>query len=183
MPPMQRVPNAEFPPALKKRLEALWGSPPNLYRALGNHAPLAAAWTEFARAIRFESRTPRMLRELIILRGAQLMRSEYEWAQHLKMARKAGVREAQIAALAGWRDSSEFDAREQAALELAEAVTRGEVGDAVYAAVSKHFDHATYVELAMVAAFYAMVARMLDAMRIQLEPDARDYAPRLPKPA
>lgn len=177
---MQRVPNAEFPPDLNKRLEELWGSPPNLYRALGNHAPLAAAWTEFARAIRFESRTPRMLRELIILRGAQLMRSEYEWAQHLKMARKAGVREAQIQALAQWRGSEEFDAREQAALELAEAVTRGAVSDAVYAAVSKHFDHATYVELAMVAAFYAMVGRMLDAMRIQLEPDARDYAPRLP---
>jgi 4-carboxymuconolactone decarboxylase len=177
---MQRVPNAEFPPELKKRLEELWGSPPNLYRALGNHAPLAAAWTEFARAIRFESRTPRMLRELIILRGAQLMRAEYEWAQHLKMARKAGVREAQIAALAGWRDSGEFDAREKAALELAEAVTRGEVSDAVYAAVSTHFDHATYVELSLVAAFYAMVARMLDAMRIQLEPEARDYAPRLP---
>ncbi len=177
---MQRVPNVEFPPELKKRLEELWGSPPNLYRALGNHAPLAAAWTEFARAIRYESRTPRELRELVILRGAQLMRSEYEWAQHLKMARKAGVREAQIAALAGWRESGEFDAREKAALLLAEAVTRADVSDEVYAAVSKHFDHATYVELALTAAFYAMVGRMLDAMRIQLEPEFRDYTPKLP---
>ncbi len=177
---MQRVPNVEFPPELKKRLEELWGSPPNLYRALGNHAPLAAAWTEFARAIRYESRTPRELRELVILRGAQLMRSEYEWAQHLKMARKAGVREAQIAALAGWRESGEFDAREKAALLLAEAVTRGDVSDQAYAAVSKHFDHATYVELALTAAFYAMVGRMLDAMRIQLEPEFRDYTPKLP---
>ena len=121
---MQRMPNAEFEPALKKRLEELWGSPPNLYRALGNHAPLAAAWTEFARAIRYDSRSPRELRELMILRGAQLMRSEYEWAQHLKMARKCGVREAQIA-------------------ELHEL-------------------------------------RMVDAMRVQLEPEAREYSPKLP---
>ncbi|MGH8686481.1 MAG: carboxymuconolactone decarboxylase family protein [Burkholderiales bacterium] len=177
---MQRVPNAEFPPDLKKRLEELWGAPPNLYKALGNHAPLTAAWTEFARSIRYDSRTPRPMRELMILRGAQLMRSEYEWAQHLKMARKMGVREAQIAALAGWRGSSEFDEREKAALELAEAVTRGDVSDAVFAAVSKHFDAATFVELSLTAAFYAMVARMLDAMRIQLEPEARDYSPRLP---
>jgi len=180
---MQRVPNAEFPPELKRRLEELWGTPPNLYRALGNHAPLAAAWTEFARAIRYESRTPRELRELVILRGAQLMRSEYEWAQHLKMARKAGVREAQIAALALWRDSGEFDAREKAALLLAEAVTGADVTDEVYAAVSAHFDHATYVELSLTAAFYAMVARMLDAMRIELEPEFRDYTPQLPSPA
>jgi len=177
---MQRVPNAQFEPALGKRLEALWGSPPNLYRALGNHPALCAAWTEFARAIRYESRMPRELRELMILRGAQLMRSEYEWAQHLKMARKCGVREAQIQALAQWRGSGEFDEREQAALELAEAVTRGEVSDAVYARAAKHFDHATYVELSMVAAFYTMVARMLDAMRIQLEPEAREYSPKLP---
>ena len=180
MPPMQRVPNAEFPPELKKRLEELWGTPPNLYKALGNHAALCAAWTEFARAIRYDSRTPRPLRELMILRGAQLMRSEYEWAQHLKMARKMGVREAQIAALAQWRESAEFDAREKAALELAEAVTRGDVSDAVYASVSKHFDPATFVELSLTAAFYAMVARMLDAMRIQLEPEAREYSPKLP---
>ena len=177
---MQRVPDAEFEPALKQRLEELWGSPPNLYRALGNHAPLCAAWTEFARAVRFDSRSPRQLRELMILRGAQLMRSEYEWAQHLKMARKAGVREAQIAALAAWRKSQEFSERERAALLLAEAVTNCNVTDEVYAAVSKHFDRAEFVELAMVPAFYAMVARMLDAMRVQLEPEARDYAPKLP---
>ena len=177
---MQRIPNAEFDAVLGKRLEELWGKPPNLYRALGNHPALAAAWTEFARGIRYDSRTPRELRELMILRGAQLMRSEYEWAQHLKMARKCGVTEAQIAALAGWRESKEFNAREKAALLLAEAVTSANVTDEVYAAVSKHFDHATFIELAMVAAFYAMVARMLDAMRVQLEPDAREYSPRLP---
>jgi alkylhydroperoxidase family enzyme len=59
-------------------------------------------------------------------------------------------------------------------------VTRGEVSDAVYARAARHFDHATYVELALVAAFYAMVARMLDAMRVQLEPGAREYSPKLP---
>jgi alkylhydroperoxidase family enzyme len=177
---MQRIPNAEFEGALKQRLEELWGKPPNLYRALGNHPALCAAWTEFARAIRYDSRSPRELRELMILRGAQVMRSEYEWAQHLKMARKCGVREAQIAALADWRDSREFNEREKAALLLAEAVTRGDVTDQIYAEVSQHFDHAEFVELALVSAFYAMVARMLEAMRVQLEADARDYAPRLP---
>jgi alkylhydroperoxidase family enzyme len=177
---MPRVPLAEFEPATKKRLEELWGSPPNLYRALANHPPLVAAWTEFARAIRYESRTPRNLRELVILRGAQLMGSEYEWAQHLKMARKAGVREAQIAALSRWRDSSEFDARERAALSLAEEVTKGSVTDATHREVLKHFDTQDFVELSLTAAFYAMVGRMLDAMEVQLEPDARDYSPKLP---
>lgn len=176
---MQRVPSAEFEPALKTRLEELWGTPPELYRCLANHPQMVAAWTEFARAIRYESRTPRELRELLILRGAQLMGSEYEWAHHLKMARKAGVQEGQIAALADWRVSDSFSNKEKAALALAEAVTRGHVGDEVYADASRHFDHQEFVELSLTAAFYAMVARMLDAMGVQLEPESRDYAPRL----
>jgi len=179
---MPRVPLADFEPALKKRLDELWGGmPPNLYKALANHPKVVAAWTEFARSLRHDSRTPRVLREILILRGAQLMRSEYEWAQHLKMARKAGVREAQIAALAAWKSSAEFDAKEKAALGLAEAVTLGKVTDEVHAEVMRHFDHHDYVEISVTAAFYAMVGRMLDAMSVQLEPDFRDYSPKLPK--
>jgi len=178
---MQRVPLAEFEPALKKRLEELWGTPPNLYKALANHPALIAAWTEFSKMLRHDTRTPRALRELVILRGAQLMQSEYEWAQHLAMARKAGVTEQQIQELASWKTSSHFNEREKAAIALSEDVTRGRVGDAVYKEAMRHFDHHDYVEIACVAAFYAMVGRMLDAMGVQLEDDMRDYQPRLEK--
>lgn len=177
---MERTPLADFDPALKKRLDELWGTPPNLYRALANHPAIVAAWTEFANTLRHGSRTPRALRELVILRGAQLTGSQYEWAQHLRMARRAGVPESQIGALASWRDSSAFDAREKAALTLAEAVTQGRVSDEVYREVTQHFDHHDYVELAVTAGFYAMVARVLDAMGVQLEPDFQDHSPRLP---
>ena len=176
---MPRTPLADFEPALKKRLEDLWGTPPNLYHCLANHPALVAAWSDFSKALRHGTRTPRALRELVILRGAQLMRSEYEWAQHLKMARKAGVREAQIAALPTWKTTGEFDAKEKAALLLAEAVTQGKVSDEVYAEAMRHFDHHDYVELALVAAFYAMVGRMLDAMGVQLEPDIIHHSPKL----
>jgi alkylhydroperoxidase family enzyme len=95
------------------------------------------------------------------------------------MARKAGVRYAQINALAQWRTSPEFDAREKAALALGEAVTQGHVSDEVYAEAMRQFDHHDYVELAAVAAFYAMVGRMLDAMGVPLDADVADYQPKL----
>jgi 4-carboxymuconolactone decarboxylase len=177
---MQRVPLAQFEPALGKRLEELWGQPPNLYKALANHPALVAAWTEFSKTLRHDTRTPRSLRELVILRGAQLMRSEYEWAQHLPMARKAGVTEAQIKDLPSWKTSANFNVKEKAALALGEAVTQGRVSDEVYAEATRHFDHHDYVELALVASFYAMVGRMLDAMGVQLEPEMKNYSPKLP---
>src|SRR5260221_13614933 len=164
---MPRTPLADFEPALKKRLEELWGTPPNLYHCLANHPALVAAWSDFSKALRHGTRTPRELRELVILRGAQLMKSEYEWAQHLRMARKVGVREDQIAALADWKNSKLFNEKEKAALRIAEAVTKGHVSDDDYTEAMRHFDHHDYVELAIVAAFYAMVGRMLDAMGVQ----------------
>jgi len=176
---MQRVPNAKFEPVLQKRLEELWGQPVNLYRALGNHPALAAAWTEFANAIRHDSRTPRALRELMILRTAQVARSEYEWAHHLRMARKSSVPEEKIAALAAWRSSAAFDERERAALALTEAVMACNVSDEVHAEVKKHFSDAEFVELSLTAGFYAMVSRMLDAMRVELDADVREHQPRL----
>ena len=177
---MQRVPSVQFEPVLQKRLEELWGKPVNLYRALGNHPALTAAWTEFANAIRHDSKTPRALREIMILRTAQIARSEYEWAHHLRMARKAEVSEAKIAALPSWRTSGEFSARERAALALTEAVMACNVSDEVHAEVKRHFSDAEFVELSLTAGFYAMVSRMLDAMRVEMDPDVRDYAPKLP---
>jgi len=164
---------------MRERLEKLWGTPPNLYHCLANHPRLVEAWSDFSRALRHDSRTPRALRELVILRGAQLMRSEYEWAQHLAMARKAGVSEGQIKELASWKGSKLFSEKEKAALLLAEAVTQGRVSDEVYAEAMRQFDHHDYVELSITAAFYAMVGRMLDAMGVQLEADMRNYAPKL----
>ena len=177
---MQRVPAAHFDPALQQRLEELWGKPVNLYCALGNHPALTAAWTEFANAIRHHSRTPRALREIMILRTAQVAHSEYEWAHHLRMARKAEVSEAKIAALAGWRTSKAFDPKERAALALTEAVMACNVPDAVHAEVQQHFSDAEFVELSLTAGFYAMVSRMLDAMRVEMDPDVRDHFPKLP---
>lgn len=177
---MQRVPMAEFSPELKQRLEALWGKPVNLYRALGNQPALVAAWTEFFNSVRHESRTPRRLREIMILRTAQLARSEYEWAHHLTMARTAGVREEQIAQLADWRASQQFDERERAALALTEAVTACKMTDEVHAEARRHFSDADYVELCLTAAAYAMVSRMLDALGVELDAHELDYVPKLP---
>ena len=83
--------------------------------------------------------------------------------------------------LPSWKTSANFNSKEKAALALGEAVTQGRVSDEVYAEAMRHFDHHDYVELALVAAFYAMVGRMLDAMGVQLEPEVKGYSPPLPR--
>jgi alkylhydroperoxidase family enzyme len=62
-------------------------------------------------------------------------------------------------------------------LRLADALhTTAHVDDALWAAVSKHFDEAQRVELVVLAGFYHTISFVVNALRIDGEPGA----PRFP---
>jgi alkylhydroperoxidase family enzyme len=165
------VPLVEVPAASEARLAELGGKPVNLYRALANNPDLLAAWIEFAWSIRQKPGMARRLRELMIVRGATLMNCAYELAHHRLMAGRSGVTEADLAALDGWREATNFSPPERAALAFMEAMVEGAVPDAVNAELARHFDSAERVELALTAGLYCMVPRVLDALRVPLETD------------
>lgn len=64
------------------------------------------------------------LRELVRLRASQLNGCSYCVDLHTGDAQKAGETTARIAAVAVWRESSLFTARERAAFTLTESITR-----------------------------------------------------------
>ncbi len=144
--------------------------PSNLYRTLGHAPRMLAAWVGLAWPLRAEPSVPRALRELMIMRAAQLTAAEYEWAHHWRMAVAAGVPEAKLLALAGWRSSELFEAAERAALAYTEGIVAHDVGDDVLGEVRHLFSPAEVIELTLTAGFYACVARVLHALRVDLEP-------------
>ena len=89
--PLTSIPLAPLPDDVAREVAALGAKQVNLYRALAHAPDLLRAWIAFAWTLRGHDRTSRRLRELMILRTALLHRSEYEWHQHLRMAREAGV--------------------------------------------------------------------------------------------
>lgn len=164
-----RYPYVDIPTEIAADLAARGGRPINLYRVLANAPAMLRTWIDFAWGLRLNCRTPRSLRELMILRTAQLQGSAYEWQSHRVMARAAGVTDEQVAELAMWRHSAAFNERERAALALTEAIVRGEVDDRIHAEVAGRFDREECIELAMTAAAYCMVARVLDALDVSTE--------------
>lgn len=143
---------------------------PNLYRLIGNSPDMLKAWTGLAWPLRNAATTPRGLRELMILRGAQMMGAEYEWVHHVPMARAAGVSQGQIDALGEWRLSIHFDEKEKIALRLAEEITQGPGASAdAMADARRHFSDSDVVELVLTSAFYACVGRMLHSLDVPLE--------------
>ena len=146
---------------------------PNLYRVLGNAPEMLRAWLDFAWPLRLNAKTPRAIRELLILRGAQVSGARYEWVHHVPMALAAGVPQAKVDALDGWQQSALFDDTERAVLRVAEEVTRGPGASAdAIEQLKRHFDAEAVVELVLTASFYVCVSRVLLSMDIELEQGA-----------
>lgn len=165
------LPLQEPHPAAAEKIAQLGARQLNLYRALGNAPHMLDAWLQFAWSVRDDCTTPRVLRELMILRTANVMRSDYEWHQHKDMAHRAGASAEQIDAISAWQTSSCFSEPERAALMLTDAILTGYVDDNVHHELARHFCDQERVELVVTAGFYAMVPRVLDALRVPIEED------------
>ena len=90
------------------------------------------------------------LLELVRARASQLNGCAYCVDMHSSDARKGGESEQRLYALPVWRETPFFTARERAALELTEAVTRltdGEVSDAVFNRAAAQFSEVELAEL------------------------------------
>jgi 4-carboxymuconolactone decarboxylase len=163
------IPLAPLPDEVANQVQQAGAQQVNLYRALAHAPELLKAWIDFAWALREQCNTPRQLRELVILRTAQRMLSQYEWHQHRRMAAEAGIEEHQIAELAMWQTSPAFTEAERTALALTDAIVDGHVTDEHNTALSEHFDPQARVELTLTAAFYCAAPRLLDALRVPVE--------------
>jgi len=73
-----------------------------------------------------------------------------------------------LAAVACWRTSDRFSARERAAMELCEALVRDDcdVSDACFARVREHFSEADTVELVFVIGYQIFASKFAKAFRL-----------------
>ncbi len=172
---MARIPYAdEKDPALRALAEQIsaerGGRVATLYQMLLNSPPVAQGWLNLLTAIRQKGKLDGRYREMAIIRVALVNGAEIEHKSHIPHALKAGVREAQVEALAEWQNSSEFSEVERAVLAYTDSMTREiHVPDAVFAAVRKHFDEREITELTATIAAYNMVSRFLEALQVDLE--------------
>lgn len=158
---------------LVQRIKAERGSVLHLYQMLLHSAPLTEGWFGFMTAVRQKLDLPAALRELVIMRVAQLNGAPYEAQQHEPIALKVGVTSAQLAALPQWAASEAFNELERAVLQLCDTMTRQvQVPRATLLAVQQHLGDRQTVELVATVASYNMVSRFLEALHIHGD-DAR----------
>jgi alkylhydroperoxidase family enzyme len=150
----------------------------NLHRALGNVPGSLRSFLRLGNSLLFRGKLPHGLRELAIMRLAQTRGADYEWAHHAPLALQAGLSQQQIDELKGWQESQAYDERERAVLGYVDAVLAGEgVPDAVFEAVRSHLSESETVELTLVCGYWGMVASMLVALAVDVEPDYLKFVP------
>lgn len=173
---MARIPYADTASPqtreLAERIIRERGSVLHLYAMLLHSGPVAEGWLRYLTAIRHECALPGALRELVIMRVAQLNGAPYEAQQHAPIALREGMTQAQIDALETWPESSLFDGTQRAVLAYCDAMTRTvHVPDDVFAAVRSVLDNRNLVELTATIGAYNMVSRFLEAMQIDAQDD------------
>lgn len=158
-----------------RELLALAGGPAagatNIFATFVRHPGLFRRWLPFGGKL-LAGRIPARDRELVILRTGWLCRSDYEWAQHVRIARASGVSDAEIARVRhgpgadGWAPLDALLLRAADELHADACIT-----DATWAGLTAHYDERQMIELPMLVGHYHLVAFTLNSLGVQVEDD------------
>src|SRR5438874_11771657 len=148
---------------------ALTGPATNIFDTLVRHPGLFRRWLPFGGKL-LAGKLPARDRELLILRTAWRCRAEYEWGQHVLIAKSSGVTEDEIArsrlgAGDGWSD---FDAALLRAVD--ELHDDGCISDGTWRTLATRYDERQLIEVPMLVGHYHMIGFTLNSLGVQREP-------------
>ena len=153
----------------------------NLLGTLAQHPSLAMAFLSFNRHLLSQSTLSVRQRELLVLRVASLRRSDYEWAQHVILADRAGITADEIARIGEGPDAVGWSSDERALLTAAdELVVDGAISDGTWAALSGELDDRQLMDVVFTVGCYAMMATALRSFGVEPEAGLVPYLPNHP---
>ncbi|MDR5653261.1 carboxymuconolactone decarboxylase family protein [Ruixingdingia sedimenti] len=94
-------------PAEAAALQSGFAGALNVYRVMAHNPALLNAWAPLRQHIVKESALADDLLEIVILRAAHRMGSDYEWSHHVSRSRALGMGDARIAAVRGMPDGQD----------------------------------------------------------------------------
>ncbi|MEJ0026603.1 MAG: carboxymuconolactone decarboxylase family protein [Rhizomicrobium sp.] len=108
-------------------------------------------------------------REIVILRTGFLCKSGYEWAQHVRIGKREGLSDDEVARIkqgagAGW------GAADAALIRASDELHADQfIGDATWKALGEHFSQKQCMDVVFTAAQYTQVSMLLNTFGVQLD--------------
>ncbi|HEY8123071.1 MAG TPA: carboxymuconolactone decarboxylase family protein [Myxococcota bacterium] len=143
----------------------------NIFATLAHHPELMRRWLVFGNHVLAKSTLPARERELAILRVGYRCKSEYEWGQHVLIARRCGISDVEIAGIAAGPDAPGWSAADAAVLRAADELHEDQmIGDATWAELSKSWSRQQLMDLVFAIGQYHLVAMALNTLGVQRDP-------------
>jgi alkylhydroperoxidase family enzyme len=109
-------------------------------------------------------------RELVVLRVAWLWQAPYEWGEHVKLAKSAGITSEEIEHVITGSAAPAWSEYEAALLRAAEELKQDAmISDATWATLAKRLDDQQLFELPVLVGQFTNVAFFQNALRLRLE--------------
>ncbi len=164
----------QLDPEIRERLGD--GPALNIFRTLAHHPKLLKRWLVFGSHILGKNSLEPRERELVILRTGWLCRAEYEWAQHVEIARGSGLSDEEIERIARGADAPDWSERDRALLRAADELHAEQfVSDETWNALSKHYETRQLMDLVFTVGQYTLVSMALNTLGVQLESGAARF--------
>lgn len=153
--------------SLLERLSRLRGDDAtvlNVFGTLAQHPTLLREWLGFATYTLTKSTLEPRVRELVVLRTGWRTGSQYEWGQHVVVARRVGITDTEVARVADGPDAPGWTAAEAAALRAADELhDRSTITDTTWAELDREFEAQQILDLVFLVGEYHLVAFALNA--------------------
>jgi AhpD family alkylhydroperoxidase len=160
-------PRHPLPPRRNDRPKAL-----NALGTLARHPELTRAFHTFNGHVLFGSTLQPRQRELLVLRVAAVRRSNYEWAQHVVLARDAGLDEEEIARIAVGPQAPDWSPLDRALLSAVdELVGDARVSDSTWAVLANELDDQQLMDVVFTVGAYEILAMAFRSFGVELDAD------------
>ncbi|PXW36146.1 UNVERIFIED_CONTAM: alkylhydroperoxidase family enzyme [Williamsia faeni] len=144
----------------------------NLLGTLARYPGLAKPFITFNQHLLAGSSLSIRHREIMILRVANRRNCAYEYAQHVLLARSAGVTDSEIDDIALGSAATGWSPFESALLDATdELLNNGIITDGTWKVLSTEFDDKQFMDVVFTVGTYAMVAMALRSFGVELDDD------------
>lgn len=150
--------------------------PLGIFSTLAHHPKLLKRWLVFGNHVLGKSSLPARERELVILRVGWLCRAEYEWGQHVVIARREGLSDDEISRVAdgpeapGWSDDDRW-----LLCATNELHQDAFISDVTWTALEARWKIPQLIDLIFAIGQYHLVSMALNSLGVQLDPGVPSF--------
>ena len=169
------LPESEWNETVKNALRDVkvgQGAVPNIFRTLAHHPDLMRRWLVFGNHVLFKSTVPARERELVILRIGWLCEAEYEWAQHVRIGKEAGLNDEEIHRIKIGHSAKGWSPRDVLLLKATDELHKDAcITDPTWAGLTQHYDTQQLMDIVFAIGQYNLVSMVLNTFGVQLDAD------------